>query len=40
MSLPDALAEDERAQASEDAWLLGRFVVPEGVGVQGGSSPW
>jgi hypothetical protein len=35
MSLPDALAEDERAQASEDAWLLGRFVVPEGVGVEG-----
>ena len=35
MSLPDALAEDERAQASPDAWLLGRFVVPEGVEVEG-----
>jgi hypothetical protein len=35
MSLPDALAEDERAQASEDAWLLGRFVVPEGVALEG-----
>lgn len=28
MPLPDALAEDARAQASEDAWILGRFVVP------------
>ena len=28
MTLPDALAEDRRAQASEHAWLLGRFVVP------------
>ena len=35
MSLPDALAEDERAQASPDAWLLGRFVVPEGTHVEG-----
>ena len=34
MSLPDALVEDERAQASPDAWLLGRFVVPEGVEVE------
>jgi len=32
-SLPieEALAEDDRARASEHAWLLGRFVVPEGV---------
>ena len=35
MSLPDALAEDERAQASEDAWILGRFVVPIGTEVEG-----
>jgi hypothetical protein len=35
MSLPDALAEDRRAQASEHAWLLGRFVVPEGTEVEG-----
>lgn len=35
MSLPDALVEDERAQASADAWLLGRFVVPEGTVVEG-----
>ena len=35
MPLPDALAEDERAQASADAWLLGRFVVPEGTEVDG-----
>ncbi len=35
MSLPDALAEDRRAQASLDAWLLGRFVVPEGTTVEG-----
>jgi hypothetical protein len=35
MSLPDALAEDERAQASGDAWLLGRFVVPAGTHVEG-----
>ena len=34
MSLPDALAEDERARASADAWLLGRFVVPEGTEVE------
>jgi hypothetical protein len=35
MSLADALAEDERARASEDAWLLGRFVVPLGTEVEG-----
>ncbi|HEY2073486.1 MAG TPA: hypothetical protein VGG88_07930 [Gaiellaceae bacterium] len=35
MSLPDALAEDERAQASGDAWLLGSFVVPEGTDIDG-----
>ena len=35
MSLPDAIAEDERARASRDAWLLGRFVVPEGTRVEG-----
>jgi hypothetical protein len=35
MALPDALEEDERAQASPDAWLLGRFVVPEGTVVEG-----
>jgi hypothetical protein len=35
MSLPDALDEDRRAQASPDAWLLGRFVVPEGTTVEG-----
>src|SRR6185312_9408991 len=29
MSMPDALAEDRRARASEHAWMLGRFVVPE-----------
>jgi len=34
MALPDALAEDARAQASPDAWLLGRFVVPEGTEVE------
>jgi hypothetical protein len=28
MTMPDALAEDRRARASEHAWLLGRFVVP------------
>jgi hypothetical protein len=33
MSLDDALAEDDRARASEHAWLLGRFVVPAGVTV-------
>jgi hypothetical protein len=35
MDLADAIAEDERAQASPDAWLLGRFVVPQGVEVEG-----
>jgi len=35
MSLRDALAEDERAQATEDAWILGRFVVPRGTEVDG-----
>jgi hypothetical protein len=35
MPLPEALAEDERAQASPDAWILGRFVVPEGTEVEG-----
>jgi hypothetical protein len=35
MEPADAIAEDERAQASPDAWLLGRFVVPAGVGVEG-----
>ncbi|MBV8479996.1 MAG: hypothetical protein JOY72_06795 [Actinobacteria bacterium] len=35
MPLADAVAEDERAQASPDAWLLGRFVVPEGTEVDG-----
>jgi hypothetical protein len=34
MSLPDALEEDRRARASTDAWLLGRFVVPEGTTVE------
>ncbi len=29
----EALAEDDRARASEHAWLLGRFVVPEGTAV-------
>ena len=38
MTLPDALAEDARAQESPDAWLLGRFVVPEGVEVEGGGA--
>jgi hypothetical protein len=28
MSMPDALEADRRARASEDAWLLGRFVCP------------
>jgi hypothetical protein len=28
MTMPDALAEDRRAQESEHAWLLGRFVCP------------
>jgi len=35
LRLPDALAEDARAQASEDAWILGRFVVPRGTEVEG-----
>ncbi|MFL5911375.1 MAG: hypothetical protein ACJ768_12470 [Gaiellaceae bacterium] len=35
MQLADAIAEDERAQASPDAWLLGRFVVPQGTEVDG-----
>jgi len=35
MSLPDALAEDERARESADAWMLGCFVVPEGTAVEG-----
>ena len=35
LPLTEALAEDERAQASPDAWLLGRLVVPEGTGVEG-----
>jgi hypothetical protein len=33
LPLDEALAEDDRARASEHAWLLGRFVVPEGVAV-------
>ena len=33
LPLPAALAEDDRARASEHAWLLGRFVVPEGAAV-------
>jgi hypothetical protein len=33
LPLDEALAEDDRARASEHAWLLGRFVVPEGVDV-------
>ena len=35
MAAGDALAEDRRARASEHAWLLGRFVVPAGVEVEG-----
>ena len=35
MELADAIAEDERAQASPDVWLLGRFVVPEGIEAEG-----
>ena len=31
LPLDEALAEDDRARASEHAWLLGRFVVPDGV---------
>src|SRR5579864_1677560 len=30
MALPDALEEDRRAQESDHAWLLGRFVVSAG----------
>jgi len=33
MTLPDALAEDDRARASGHAWMLARFVVPEGTEV-------
>jgi hypothetical protein len=33
LPLEEALAEDDRARASGHAWLLGRFVVPEGVEV-------
>jgi hypothetical protein len=33
LPLDAALAEDDRARGSEHAWLLGRFVVPEGVEV-------
>ena len=33
MPLPEALAEDDRARASRDAWMLARFVVPEGTDV-------
>jgi hypothetical protein len=33
LPLAEALAEDDRARASEHAWLLGRFVVPAGVAV-------
>jgi hypothetical protein len=35
LPLTEALAEDERARASEHAWLLNRFVVPEGTEVAG-----
>jgi len=35
LPLDEALAEDRRAQASPHAWLLGRFVVPAGVAVEG-----
>jgi hypothetical protein len=28
MSVPDALAEDARVRAGDDAWIVGRFVVP------------
>lgn len=35
MPFEDAVAEDERARASEHAWLLGRFVVPEGAALEG-----
>jgi hypothetical protein len=35
MPLGEALAEDDRARASGDAWLLGRFVLPEGADAPG-----
>ncbi|HZS31238.1 MAG TPA: hypothetical protein VFA37_08280 [Gaiellaceae bacterium] len=35
MPLDEATEEDRRAQASEHAWLLGRFVVPAGTEVEG-----
>jgi hypothetical protein len=35
LPLDEALAEDDRARACAHAWLLGRFVVPEGVVVDG-----
>ena len=35
LPLEEAVAEDRRARASEHAWLLGRFVVPEGTDVAG-----
>ncbi len=35
MELAAAVEEDRRAQASEHAWLLGRFVVPAGTEVPG-----
>jgi hypothetical protein len=34
LPLDEALAEDDRARASEHAWLLARFVVPEGTVVR------
>jgi hypothetical protein len=34
LPLDEALAEDDRARASRHAWLLGRFVVPQGVAVE------
>jgi hypothetical protein len=33
LPLDAAIAEDDRARASDHAWLLGRFVMPEGVAV-------
>jgi hypothetical protein len=33
LPLDEALAEDDRARVSDHAWLLGRFVVPEGTAV-------
>jgi hypothetical protein len=35
LPLDEALAEDDRARVSDHAWLLGRFVVPAGVDVDG-----